>query len=360
FDGSHPLGKFLVSSGLPSMAWEASTRAHNSGKCFIVCEIQDVTFFAFSASEAVRDFLNVNSEFGEGNINTGNDLFRSLKINDGEPALVHQGLLHGFLNIIKSSDLVEKVEWSRRRKQGIVLTGHGLAGAMATLTTLWMLTNTITNTNKTRKNQNLPFCLTFGCPLLGDQLLAKTVRREKWCGQFCHVISKHDFLPRVLLAPFQLTHYPLNALLPYLYSSTQAHHDHFPLSNDQACSFLRNVLDHTQIAANCCTDNNGLVISTQSPYKPLGYYFFCSEKGGSCFETNTAVLQMLYFTLQDMELCSSSCEIFMDHIEYGKILEHNFRNLVSVGDLGRGYIDAENPYEVGIAVALEGAGVQIQ
>ncbi|GLJ24615.1 hypothetical protein SUGI_0470760 [Cryptomeria japonica] len=361
FDGSFSLGKYLESSGVPTMAWEACTRAQKSENPFITCEIEDVPFFAFNGSEIVHQFLNVGTE--EGIVNTDTDLFKCLRDNNGEPALIHQGLLNGFLNVLNNSDLKKELEIYGRKAEGIILTGHGLGGAVAALATLWMLVNSNDNKNRRRKNKKLPFCVTFGCPLLGDQRLAQAVSREKWCGQFCHIVSKHDFLPRVLFAPHQSINLPLRALLPYLYSSRLAHHNHnhnhFPLSYEQYCNFLRDVLHHTRIAAKFCTDKSQPVESRQSPYWPLGYYFFTSEKGGACYGSSVAVLQMMYFTLQDVELCPSS-EFFMEHLKYGKALQHNFRNLYSVGDLGRGFTDAERPYDLGIAIALEAAGLEIQ
>ena len=99
------------------------------------------------------------------------------------------------------------IDSKQRKLNPIIFVGHSLGGAVATLATLWVL--------EKKLRQSSPFCITFGCPLVGDERLHEAVGRENWAGNFCHVVSKHDVVPRMLLAPFESIVEPLIAILPY-------------------------------------------------------------------------------------------------------------------------------------------------
>ena len=73
---------------------------------------------------------------------------------------------------------------------------HSLGGVVATLATLWVLENKL--------RQSSPFCITFGCPLVGDVGLVEAVGHENWTRKFCHVVPKHDIVPHMLLVLFEL------------------------------------------------------------------------------------------------------------------------------------------------------------
>eukprot|EP01018_Ginkgo_biloba_P019310 Gb_12427 [translate_table: standard] len=370
FDGSHQLGIFLVSSGLPWKAWEACTTAYKTPKPFVVREVEDVVFFAFPSFElTVRDFMLSGSTESA-------DLFTHLKDNNDEPALMHRPFLSRFLHVLNNSDFQDKVELAQNKRQSIVFTGHSVGGAVAALATLWILGK--------QQRRNLPFCVTFGCPLLGDEKLAQAVRREKWCGQFCHTVSQHDIIPRIFLAAptldQSLTHSPLKALLPYWCSSMTNCHppNEVPLSNEQISIFFTNVVKQisgivkyvSMATTNTLIDgvepNDALIngIENLRPYRPFGSYLFCSENGAAYIENTVAVLQMLYFTMQATHKSPDPIAkaYILEHIGYGGTLAHIMRNLVNVGGLSRGNIVLvdKDPYEVGIEMALEAAGIGIQ
>ena len=67
---------------------------------------------------------------------------------------------------------------------------------VATLATLWVL--------QKRLRKSSPFCITFGCPLVGDVGLVEAVGHENWTGKFFHVVPKHDIIPHMLLVLFEL------------------------------------------------------------------------------------------------------------------------------------------------------------
>ena len=96
----------------------------------------------------------------------------------------------------------------QKKLKPIIFVGHSLGGAVATLATLWVL--------KKRLRQSSPFCITFGSPLVADVGLFEAVGRENWTGNFCHVVSKHDIVPRMLLAPFESIAKSLRAIFALL------------------------------------------------------------------------------------------------------------------------------------------------
>ena len=78
---------------------------------------------------------------------------------------------------------------------------HFLGGEIETLATLWVLEN--------RLRKSSPFCIAFGCPLVGGVGLVEPVGHENWTRKFCHVVSKHDIVPQMLLVPFESIDEPL-------------------------------------------------------------------------------------------------------------------------------------------------------
>ncbi|XP_056855444.1 lipase-like PAD4, partial [Raphanus sativus] len=71
----------------------------------------------------------------------------------------------------------------------VVITGYSTGGAVAALTTLWLLS--------LPSPPSFPFlCITFGSPLLGNQSLSSSVSRSHVAQNFCHVVTIHDLVPR--------------------------------------------------------------------------------------------------------------------------------------------------------------------
>jgi len=197
------------------------------------------------------------------------------------------------------------MNWKEKKPKSIIFVGHSLGGAIATLATLWVLGK--------RLRQSSPFCITFGCPLVGDGRLVEAVGRENWGGNFCHIVSKHDIVPRMLLAPFESIAKPFTNIFPYW------HGINVPDSSIQdACKTLLNhVLNH-------------VVDSPISPYRPFGTYMFCSSNGAACIENSETVLEMLRLTMQSQE--TSFDEIvqacILEHIRYGSVLEEVMQNSI--------------------------------
>ena len=175
----------------------------------------------------------------------------------------------------------------QKKLKPIIFVGHSLAGAVATLVTLWVLEKRLKQSSPlciTLKHSS-PFCVTFGCPLVGDKRLVEAVGHEKWGGKFCNVVSKHDIVPRMLLAPLESIAKPLIAILPYW----QGIHVPDAFVQNACRMLLNNVLDSLM-------ESDEVV--KRSPYMPFGTYMFCSINGATCIENSETVLKMLHWTMQ--------------------------------------------------------------
>lgn len=155
--------------------------------------------------------------------------------------------------------------------------------------------------------QKSPFCITFGCPLAGDERLVEAVGRENWGGNLCHVVSKHDIVPRMLLAPIESIAKPFTNVVPYWQGIN------VPDSLIQnAC---RNLLNHVPV-------------SPQGPYRPFGTYMLCSSNGAACVDNAKTVLELLPLTTQNQQ--TSFEEIvqacLLEHPRYGPVLVDVMRN----------------------------------
>jgi hypothetical protein len=104
----------------------------------------------------------------------------------------------GFLDRAKSIPLKYLRRQLIRGKQ-IVVTGHSLGGAVASLLTLRLLEFAPKFCHEQVQ------CYTFGCPLFADSKLAKHIN-WRYRRHFVHIVSKNDIVPRVMpLAHFLYT-----------------------------------------------------------------------------------------------------------------------------------------------------------
>ena len=181
----------------------------------------------------------------------------------------------------------------QKKLKPIIFVGHSLVGLVATLVTLWVLEKRLKQSSPlciTLKHSS-PFCVTFGCPLVGDKRLVEAVGHENWEGNFCHVVSKHDIVPRMLLAPLESIAKPLIAIFPYW----QGIHVPDAFVQNACRMLLNNVLDSLMESDEAVK---------RSPYMPFGTYMFCSINGATCIENSETVLKMLHWTMQSQETSS--------------------------------------------------------
>eukprot|EP00253_Pinus_taeda_P008774 PITA_08774 len=354
FTVGEEIATFLVSCEflLPT-AWKESLGASIT-ETFTLNEYEDVAYVAFPSFDRIEDFIVNDSQYGEGNIQTGNEVFSGcLKGNDNQLALVHQGALKMFLHIMENTDFKTKLQQYMNSKQKklkpIIFVGHSLGGAVATLVTLWVLEKRLKQSSPfcVTLKQSCPFCITFGCPLVGDERLVQAVGRENWRGNFCHVVSQHDIVPRMFFAQFESIAEHLTAIFPYWQGIKVP--DAF--IQDACRTLLNNVLGSLR-------ELDGAF--KRSPYMPFGTYMFCSSNGATCIENPQTVLKMLHWTMQSQEPFSKEIvqDCLLEHISYGSFLE----NVKQKSIRGRRTVNSskECSYEMGISLQLEAIGDEVQ
>ncbi|XP_057826071.2 protein EDS1B [Cryptomeria japonica] len=344
FSDGQELATLITSCGILHKCWEEIRNVCRNDVEFFLKEDEGVAYATFP-SFSTEDFVVTDSKYGEYSIQNEKIFSVSLKGDDDKPALVHKGAFNRFVRILESSDFKNKIQGLR--SQAIIFTGHSMGGAVATLATLWFLQ---------KKARNLSyFCITFGSPLVGNSVLGEAIGREDWTGKFCHVVSKYDIVPRMLLAPVESIAKPLNAIVPHWGSIMGINHVAVThLSIPEACqTLLEKVLQYTSTIANNYQRESGL----RSPYRPFGTYMFCSTQGAACIDDSEAVLKMLHFTMQGMPFDQLAGTCASDHIGYSHVLEVITKSLLNAMSIANFAADS---FEMGIALELEAMGVGAQ
>ncbi|XP_057826072.2 lipase-like PAD4 [Cryptomeria japonica] len=341
FSVGRELATLITSCGILDKAWEEICNVSKNNIDFLLKEDDGVAYVTFPSFSG-EDFIVTDSKYGEYDIQNEKIFSACLKGNDDKKALVHKGAFNRFLRIVESSDFKAKMQGLK--EQAIIFAGHSMGGAVATLATLWFLQ---------KKARNISyFCITFGSPLVGNAIVGEAIGREDWTGRFCHVVSKYDIVPRMLLAPFESIVEPLGAIVPHWESIMGIGYVAVThLSIPEACkTLLEKILQCTSTIANNYPGESGL----RSPYKPFGTYMFCSSQGAACIDDSEAVLKMLHFSMQEMPFDQLAGTCVSDHTGYGQILETISKDLLNAMPNAKVAADA---FEMGIALELEAMGV---
>ncbi|GLJ06443.1 hypothetical protein SUGI_0039280 [Cryptomeria japonica] len=327
--GCH-LATLITSCGILKKAWEICNVPKNKLDFFLKKDEDDVAYVSFH-SLCSEDFKH-----GEYNIQEEKSFYACLWGNNDKPALVHKGAFERFKSIIDKKEF--KTMMDGLKAKTIIFVGHSTGGAVATLATLWFL--------QKKAQDKSYFCITFGSPLVGNSILGEAIGREGWTGKFCHVVSKHDIVPRVLLAPVMLIEKPLKVLVPHWWGVMHTVAATNPSIKNDCRTFLKKFLEYTSTIAN---DSAG-VSDPPSIYRPFGTYMFCSDQGAACIDDSEAVLKMLHFTMQEM----SFDKLVSDHTCYGKMLETITNALPKAMPIANVTTDS---FEMGIVLELEAMGV---
>jgi len=337
------------SDSLLSDACELSCSVYSSGRddlSYLKVEKENTVIFAFCGSLDPHVFGYTTTQFGECQINNVGCL-EWMKDGNNQLASVHQGALTQFLHIWNSSRVQEEARLEYERGKTVVFTGHSMGGAIASLATLWMLDKQL----QPGKPKSV-FCITFGFPLIGDEILSRAVRRKGWADQFCHVVLGRDIFSRVLLAPSISVCKPLETLFPYWKRSMQsvrcfmdstdtAMEEALPLNVDGMTEFVGTVVQNCSAVVNYSSavnmsPNNPFIAAVKalvklSPYKPFGHYVFCSRSGGIRIENHFAILPILFYTLQTSD--ANLEEFILEHVGYGNILPNALQSIVKLNEL---------------------------
>ncbi|KAG8089558.1 hypothetical protein GUJ93_ZPchr0011g27012 [Zizania palustris] len=251
------------------------------------------------------------------------------------------------------------------RGKAVVFTGHSLGGAIAALAALHYLC--ILSSSWAYAPAPPVLCVTFGSPLLGNKALSKAILREQWASSFCHVVSQHDVIPRLLFCPLdavpahviigmQLQQLPMCVLGMGRVGAAVA--SRMADTNQEALRQL--IQEHAGVAAIeqklDATETRG-----GSPYWPFGTYVLCSPDGAACVDIPTAAVQMLYATFAARCMPeTSTVSPEAAHSCYGNLVQSMPQHLLlkrRLGALPATAAPAVSNYDAGISLALEASGI---
>lgn len=352
FEASEMLASFMGSTPLPAESWRLSNRANRVAPGgFVAEQLGAVGYVAFSGVPAVA---GVDIGSFRTLVPLPEELFQPLcRRGEGEeePAMVQAGVLHIFTSMYNCPDFQHQLEAIMQNCKSLVITGHSIGGAVASLTALWLLSylQSVPSTHSV-------LCITFGSPLLGNKPISRAVLREQWAGNFCHIIGKHDIVPRLVFTPLPSSSESLHFHLQFWQLlMTSLHHGKLSvgqLPEHESTELFHSAVGHTAAAS---ASNGGHSTRADGSCWPFGNHLFCSEKGAVCLDNAAAIVRMLHLTMATGSAASS----IEDHLRYGEYV-------ISMQLLQRSCnADPQNvlpvrpssSYEAGLELALQSSGI---
>lgn len=233
--------------------------------------------------------------------------------------------------------------------KSIVITGHSIGGATASLCTLWLLSYL-----QSISSSLSVMCITFGSPLLGNESFSQAISKQKWGGNFCHVVSKHDIMPRLLFALLTPLTSQLNYLLQFWHlSMTSPEFGKLvvQVTEKEKAELFIAVLDCLEAA----TQIGGGDSSVPNLFHPFGNYFFVSEEGALCVDAPVTIIKMMHLMLSTS---SPSCSI-EDHLKYGEYVNRLSMQMLNQKNFMLRKIP-NSSYEAGLELAIQSSGLANQ
>ncbi|XP_073157233.1 lipase-like PAD4 [Henckelia pumila] len=341
FESSETLATFLASTPLLEESWRLCSHANSAApRSFAVSRAGEVAYVAFSGVQMV----GISPEESRGNlvdIQSGcAGAFDAIPRGGGETVMVHSGLLQLFLCFYNSQIFQQKILEIVNECRSVVFTGHSLGGAIASLSALWLLSDIQTNSSSITV-----FCITYGSPMLGNEPFSQAILQERWAGNFCHVVARHDLLPRLLLTPSHLFDSQFHALFQLWHLSMTS--PYFGQISLQIPDEKNNELFDKVLACVACRSQGGEDRET-SMFWPFGSYMFCTDKGTICLDNAVAIVKFLY----SMMTKGSATSCIEDHLEYGKYVEKAcWQYLLKTGSVDSCFSESSN--DAGITLALQ-------
>lgn len=354
FETSEMAANFLASTNVLLESWNTCNYANSPvSEGFVINQNGPVGLVGFSGLKYLRHGFgpNLNGMVGlQGGPFDG--LFpgpgRHSDDND-EPIMVHAGLLDLFLGVYGTPSFQTQMKILLEKSKSIIITGHSIGGALASLTALWLLSNRFATTSSPPQI----LCITFGSPLLGNKSLSKSLLLHRWAGNFCHVVLKHDIVPRLLFAPSDSTNSHLRALLEYIQLSMSGlQFTNLPLqvSDEMRAQLLSFASAYTDAVANYDA------AAVAGVFWPFGSYLLCADDGAICVDNSVSVVKLLHLMMMGTSDVVSCLE---DHLKYGGCVEKlSFQFLMNKGCLQGGVHDSS--YDAGLALALQSSGFASQ
>ncbi|KAM6563206.1 hypothetical protein CsatB_023204 [Cannabis sativa] len=365
FETSEMVAIFLASTPLVRESWRLCEAASFSPMGIVIEQKGDVGYLAFSSIQTGQAIADPNWArlvpleiagdvvFGpllsrrDGDVDTDCD-------GDRQPVMIHAGLLELFLSLFRSQNLQHQILSLKEQCKSIVITGHSLGGAIASLSTLWLLCHC--HLQSVSYSPSV-LCITFGSPLLGNESLSRAILRERWGGNFCHVVSKHDIMPRLLLAPSATVTPQMQLLLQHWHLSmgTTTTAPHFGSHQNVAAAQLGDPekAEFFGLIMACLNNSSSEEALKNLLFWPFGNYLLCSKDGAICLDNAASVIKMMHL----MFMTGSPNDCIEDHLKYGEYVGRGssqyLKRFVQMQP-------SESCYEAGLALALHSSGIPSQ
>ncbi|WOH07059.1 hypothetical protein DCAR_0626488 [Daucus carota subsp. sativus] len=351
FETSEMLASFVASTPLLEQSWKLCQLANTKRDELVTQHVGEAIHVAFSGGGGMHGLDTIC-----GNLvplidksSKNREMFSAFERQEDEVVMVHSGFLHQFVCMYNNSTFQNQMLDILKERKSLVLTGHSFGGAIASLTSLWLLSylHSISASFSV-------LCITFGSPMLGNKSLSRAILQERWAGNFIHVIGKHDIVPRLLFAPLDQVTNHLHCLLQFWHSSMKLEDlscSEQSLFGTQNSQLLKFVLVHINAAAENLEKG---AADLGSAFSPFGNYMFCSDDGAICMDNDIAVTKLLH-VLFSTATVSSVHEDHMNYTGYVENISSQFlkrRGYVEVGDVP----DHPN-YDAGLALALQSSGI---
>ncbi|GJR47955.1 lipase-like PAD4, partial [Tanacetum coccineum] len=339
FETSEMLGRFLASTHLVPESWKVCARANVMGNGGFMCdEVDGVVYVGFSGVVIMGDGLDL---FCGNMVGLSDALFQGLvKNGDEDVVMVDAGLLRLFLSVLNTPVFQNQMFEIKKKQKPVVFTGHSIGGAIAALASLWLLSYL-----QSISSPPSVLCFTFGSPLIGNEALSRAIHQQCWSGNFCHVVSQHDIIPRLLFAQVAPVTTHVHTLLKSCHLTMNSPffiRDLGPqLMEHEKNELFQFVLHYLEAAIRSLE-----VGTTRLPFVPFGNFMFCSSDGAVCIEDTKAIVRML--CLMFASGSPSSC--IDDHLEYESYVEK-----ISLQYLKRDdeELYESNTYEAGVTLASQ-------
>ncbi|KAL9148408.1 hypothetical protein ABFS82_12G039300 [Erythranthe guttata] len=322
FESTETLATFVAATPLLEESWRLCRRANAAAAAahhgsFAVNIVGQVAYVAFSAVQVVAAAAEEEEEEDLVELENSKGVFSSSFVERGlskPKVMVHAGILQLFLSFYHNHNFQQQILEISNKSKSIIFTGHSLGGAVASLSTLWLLSHNI---------QTPVLCITYGSPLLGNEPFSQAILQQRWSGNFCHIVAAHHH----------------HILIPKIPPS---------LSLFDKVSDI--IIDDQETKSICMI----------GPYWPFGSYMFITENGAICLDNATAIVEFLHLsmTCEGFRNPNNSCVVVEDVLKYedyvGKICQRY---------LGKGKcMDSfsESSSEAGIALALASSEISPQ
>ncbi|KAI3803184.1 hypothetical protein L1987_31333 [Smallanthus sonchifolius] len=344
FETSEMLARFLGSTPMLTESWKLCARSNvMAPQGFLIDEVGGVTYVAFSGVQSLDGLEPSCGNLVPVSVAATGGMFSALqKQSDEDTVLVDAGLLQLFLTVYHNPVFQNQMFEIKKKQKPVVFTGHSIGGALAALSSLWLLSY-----YQSISSPPTVICFTYGSPLIGNEPLSRAIHRQRWGGNFCHVVSKFDIMPRLLFAPLAPITNHLHTLLKSWHLTMNSpffiRDLGVQLAEHEKLELFQFVLHYVGAMAR----PSGAVSDS---FVPFGNFMFCSSDGAVCIDDTVAIVRMLHLTFESGSPDSS----INDHLEYESFVEK-----ISLQFLNRtdDELCESNTYEAGVTLATQSLSI---